>query len=155
MYAIYREILRAAGYSQSAWGDYATGHEQTAAEVISKDKASERTRDKKILYDKVALANISAAALELDAQQYGTKVQVAEAPTVTFPEISQFDPEKLARTIQLLDGARAASTLTKVKLWNPDWDESQISQEVDAIMQQDSFVDPSVGSETVWPPVGE
>lgn len=130
-YALYREILRAAGYSQSAWGDYGEASGQTATEVEDRDKASERTRDKKILYDKRAIAQQSSVALELDGKLFpGKGGGRFELPVVTFPDVSQEDPEKLARTLSLLDAAAAISTEQKVRRGNPDWDDDQVDEEV-------------------------
>ncbi|WP_295851205.1 phage portal protein [uncultured Microbacterium sp.] len=135
-FALYREILRAAGYSQSAWGDYsgAQGGAQTATEVDDRNKASERTRDKKILYDKAAISRQASVALELDAILFpGKGGGRFEQPTVTFPDVSQEDPEKLARTLSLLDAAGAISTWEKVARANPDWGEEEIKVEVGRI----------------------
>lgn len=133
-FGIYREILRKAGFSQSAWGDYAGERQQTATEVDAKDKASERTRDKKILYERVAISRAAQIALELDGLLFpGKGGGQFEPPTVVFPDVSQEDPEKLARTMQLLDAASAISLEQKVRRANPDWDDQQVATEVAAI----------------------
>lgn len=148
-FALYREILRAAGYSQSAWGDYSGGGEagmQTATEVDDRNKASERTRDKKILYDKAAISRQASVALELDGILFAGKGGGRyDQPTVVFPDVSQEDPEKLARTLSLLDAAGAISTWQKVVRQNPDWDEPAIKEEVARIQAERNQreVDPS------------
>jgi A118 family predicted phage portal protein len=138
-FALYREILRAAGYSQSAWGDYSGGQQgtQTATEVDDRNKASERTRDKKILYDKAAISRQASVALELDGKLFtGKGGGLFEQPVVTFPDVSQEDPEKLARTLSLLEAAGAISTYSKVKRANPDWDDTLIKKEVAKIREE-------------------
>lgn len=134
-YAIYREILRKAGYSPSAWGDYGSGGQITATEIDDRSKGSERTRDKKSLYDKRAIAEQTSVALEIDGRLFPGKGggRFSDPVTVTFPEVSQEDPEKTARTIQLLDAAGAASTKTLVKMWNPELEGDELDQEVAAI----------------------
>lgn len=134
-FGIYREILRKAGFSQSAWGDYtgARGN-MTATEVEDRDKASERTRDKKILRDRVALARAAQVALRIDGLVFRGKGGGAfEAPQVVFPDVSQEDPERLARTLTLLDTASAISLEQKVRRANPDWDDIAVGDEVKAI----------------------
>lgn len=161
-FAIYREILRAAGYSQSAWGDYSGGGQggtQTATEVDDRNKASERTRDKKILYDKAAISRQASVALELDGKLFpGKGGGRFEQPTVIFPDVSQEDPEKLARTLSLLDAAGAISTWEKVARANPDWSEDEIKVEVARIRKDRGTVpdpttfdgtDPAVDPEDV------
>lgn len=137
-FAIYREILRAAGYSQSAWGEYSGAQgTQTATEVDDRNKASERTRDKKILYDKAAISRQASVALELDGRLFpGKGGGRFEQPTVIFPDVSQEDPEKLARTLSLLDAAGAISTWEKVARANPDWGEDEIKAEVGRIREE-------------------
>ncbi|GAB2519530.1 phage portal protein [Paramicrobacterium agarici] len=142
-HAIYREILRSAGYSQSAWGDYGES-QQTATEVEDRDKASERTRDKKTLYDKTAIAEQSWVSLELDGLLFPGKggKTLDRRPNVVFPDVSQIDPEKSARTAQLLNAAGAASTETLVRRTNPDWDDPQVDEEVARIRSERSFAVP-------------
>ncbi|MBG9885133.1 hypothetical protein ABE10_00740, partial [Bacillus toyonensis] len=134
-FGIYREILRKAGFSQSAWGDYTgvTG-QMTATEVSERDKASERTRDKKILQERVAIARAASVALEIDGIVFpGKGGGRFDQPTVVFPDVSQEDPEKLARTLTLLDTASAISLEQKVRRANPDWEDDQVAAEVAAI----------------------
>lgn len=133
-FGIYREILRKAGFAQSAWGDYSGKGQMTATEVDDRDKASERTRDKKILQDRVAIARAASVALEIDGKVFpGKGGGRFEQPTVVFPDVSQEDPEKLARTLTLLDAAAAISLEQKVRRANPDWEDDQIRAEVAAI----------------------
>jgi len=131
-YAIYREILRKAGYSPSAWGDYGAGGAVTATEVVDRSAGSERTRDKKALFDKQAIGEQATVALELDGILFpGKGGGRFDKPTVvTFPEVSQEDPEKTARTAQLLAAAGAASIRTLVAMNQPDWDDKRIDTEV-------------------------
>lgn len=133
-FAIYREILRKAGFSPSAWGEYSGGSEMTATEVQDRKSASERTRDKKILRDRAAIARQSAVALELDGMLFpGKGGGRFDLPTVEFPDVSQESPEVLARTLSLLDAAGAISTEQKVRRANPDWEDSEVNAEVAAI----------------------
>lgn len=133
-FGIYREILRKAGFAQSAWGDYAGKGQMTAREVDDRDKASERTRDKKILQDRVAISRAASVALEIDGLVFpGKGGGRFDQPSVVFPDVSQEDPEKLARTLTLLDTASAISLEQKVRRANPDWDQDAIDTEVKAI----------------------
>lgn len=144
--AIYREILRKAGFSQSAWGDYrgdASGS-MTATEVQDRDKASERTRDKKILHERVAIGRAASVALELDGILFpGNGGGRFDQPNVVFPDVSQEDPERLARTLSLLDAAGAVSLEQKVRRTNPDWEDEQIAQEVQKIRNERTVPDPA------------
>lgn len=144
LYAVYREILRAAGYAQSSWGEYnGNGGQMTATEVNDRDKASERTRDKKALYDRRAIAEQAAVLLDIDAEVYGG-ASAGDMPVVTFPPASQVDPEKNSRTIQNLRAATVMTVRTGVETAHPDWDEERVGKEVDGLLaERPASPDPS------------
>lgn len=135
--ALKKEIASAVGYSEAHLGiDKArTGGSKTATAVSADLSDSERTRDKKAMYAKAALSNWAMVALEIDYAVFGgdTLGDMSEPPDVMFAPVSQADPEKTARTVQMLDAARAASRKEIVRTVHPDWDEQQIKDEVDAI----------------------
>ena len=132
-----KEIASAVGYSEAHLGIDRTrmGDNRTATAVTADLSDSERTRDKKALYAKAALSAWAMVALEIDYAVFGgdTLGDMNTAPVVTFAPVSQADPEKTARTVQMLDAARAASRREIVRTVHPDWDEQQVSDEVDAI----------------------
>lgn len=132
---IYREILRKAGFSPSSWGEYSGGQgAMTATEIDDRKSASERTRDKKILTDRGAIARQSSVALELDGLIFRGKGGGRFAvPDVEFPDQSQESPLVLAQTLSLLDAAGAISTEQKVRRANSDWDDEQVLAEVEKI----------------------
>ncbi|WP_350347253.1 phage portal protein [Agromyces sp. G08B096] len=133
-----KELASAVGYSESHLGlDDARG-ERTATDVQADLSDSERTRDKKALYAKAALARWSLAALEIDKAVFGgTDVgDLTSAPDVVFAPVSQADPEKMARTAQLLDAARAATRETIVRTVHPDWDDDEVKVEADGIRDE-------------------
>ncbi len=146
MSGIYKEILRKSGLSSSSWGDY-DGQQgaMTATEVTDRKSASERTRDKKLLHDRGAIARQSSVALELDGKVFpGKGGGLFDAPTVTFVDVSQEDPLVLAQTLSLLEAAGAISTEQKVRRFNPDWDDEQVNQEVAKIREdRGTVMDPT------------
>lgn len=136
--AIKREIASNTGYSPTHLGLKNEGGQQTATEVVADFTDSERTRDKKALYAKPALARLAQVALAIDGvlfPQQGGK-WYDELPDVEFAPVSQEDPEKRARSIQMLDMARAASTKRRVTLANPDMDTDEIDEEVKLILKE-------------------
>lgn len=132
--AVKRQIAQSAGYSVAHFGI----HDQitrTATEVTDDKADSERTRDKKALYVRPALSRLARTALAIDGLLFPGKggATIDGLPEVVFADVSQIDPEKNARTIQMLDAARAISTVTKVRAAHPDWAEKQIGDEVKLI----------------------
>ncbi|GAA0638162.1 hypothetical protein GCM10010174_70010 [Kutzneria viridogrisea] len=151
-------IVSDAGYSLQSFGmDSATA--ATATEVNSRDRKSETTRGRKQEYWRPELAEILETLQLVDATQFGSGI-TAEEPDVEWPDAATQDPESMARTLQLLQAAEAASTRTKVQMLHPDWDEQQIDDEVAAIRDEQgaSTADPiEVASQiaatgTVGPP---
>lgn len=129
--AVKRQIAESAGYSVAHFGI----HDQIArtATEVEDDKAdSEATRDKKALYVRPALSRLARTALAIDGLLFPGKggATIDGLPEVQFADVSQVDPEKTARTTQMLDAARAISTVTKVRANHSDWDETAIGEEV-------------------------
>jgi hypothetical protein len=135
---ITHDILRAAGYSPSSFGETngrATG--VTATEVVDRRELSETTRDKKSRYWSSALAPITAALLDVDRHVFGTPgVALDEDPAVSFGDQAQADVGDLARTAQALLAAEAASTDVRVRIVHPDWDDDQVDAEVARIFSE-------------------
>lgn len=138
--ALKKEIASAIGYSPTHLGiEQVRRGDKTATEVAADLSDSERTRDKKAMYAKAALARWSLAALEIDYAVFGGEAlgDLTVMPDVDFAPVSQADPEKLARTAQILDVARAASRETIVRTVHPDWDDDEVAIEVKAILAEE------------------
>lgn len=139
--ALKREIATTCGYSPVHLGlrDVQQGA-RTATEVTADLSDSERTRDKKALYAKPALAELAQVALAIDGIVFPGKggQWFDELPDVEFAEVSQVDPLKNAQTISMLDGARSVSILTRVRMAGQVPDE-EIQAEVDRIREEESL----------------
>ncbi|MBM0203532.1 phage portal protein [Micromonospora sp. STR1s_5] len=133
--ALVREVVRGAGYSASTFGEDSEGAAVTATEVRAKQSRSFTTRGRKIEYWRPALMRLWETALTIDAKVFKSKAKPV-LPTVEWPDGIAVDPEALARTIGLLEGAKAASTRTKVEMLHPDWDDKRIREEVKLIDSQ-------------------
>jgi hypothetical protein len=121
-------IVTSAGYSLQSFGmDSATA--ATATEVNSRDRKSETTRDQKIQYFAPELAELLETLMLVDNAQFGSGI-TAEEPEIEFGDSVSVDPESMARTLQLLEAAQAASTRTRVQMLHPEWDGDQVDEEV-------------------------
>lgn len=129
-------IVRGAGYSEQSFGeegDVAI----TATEVTARERDSFQTRGHKQLLWAPALAEIVETLLQVDAAKFRSGVTPAR-PDIEWPDGVADDPERVARTLQLLAAAEAASTETKVRRANPDWDDDQVMAEVARIKDETS-----------------
>lgn len=140
----YTELVRTAvttaGYSEQSFsqaGDVAI----TATEVAARYRKSLSTRDRKILLWRPETAYQAQVLLQVGASSFGWKVDGGTVPEVVFPDAVQPDVEANARTIQILDAAKAISTKMKVILANPDRkdDEQWINKEVGAIHEENQI----------------
>ena len=141
--ALIDQILDAAGYSPSTFG---RGGEAavTATEVVSKERKSDRTRDKKTRYWSQALEPLLTTWLELDGLIFGGGAQ--GEVKVKWADVSQPDPEVLSRTTETLNRAEAVSTQTKVLMLHPDWSEEEIAAEVALIQAETGQAVPEIGA---------
>jgi hypothetical protein len=124
-------IISDSGYSLQSFGMDSTTA-STATEVASRERKSHTTRDRKIEYWKPELAEILETLMLVDAAQFGSGI-TAEEPDIEFGDTVSQDPESVARTLQLLEAAQAASTKVRVEMLHPDWDDDQVTEEVDLI----------------------
>ncbi|WP_424183840.1 phage portal protein [Actinokineospora sp. G85] len=134
---ITHDVLRAAGYSPSTFGEIngrATG--VTATEVTDRRELSETTRDKKSRYWSAALGPLVGALLDVDAHVFGTPGVTGAEPVVEFGDQAQPDTGELARTAHALLTAEAASTEVRVRLVHPEWTGDQVDAEVGRIFAE-------------------
>lgn len=137
-----REIALATGYSVSHFGihDGSTGT-KTATEVNDDRTDSERTRDKKALYVRPALARLARTALAIDSLVFPNKggMIIEDLAEVEFAEVSQVDPLVRATTTQMLVAARAYSIETAVRAEQPDLDKDEVDAEVARIRDENGL----------------
>ena len=157
MLGLIGRVVTTAGYSQQTFGlsgDVAV----TATEVAARERKSLITRDKKIKYVRPRLGEILQALLKIGQVHFGWSVDPATPPTVNFPDAVQQDSASLAQTLALLETARAASTETKVKMFHPDWDDTQVGEEVKRITAEGTpppLTDPATFTGDTTPPADQ
>ena len=96
------------------------------------------TRDRKIRYWRPGLADITEALLGIDKALFGTPI-TPQRPSLEWPDGVSVDPEAQARTLQSLDQARAISIEQKVKTLHPDWEDDEVTEEVQRIMDENGM----------------
>ena len=152
MQQIVEDILRSSGYSAATFGEDETGS-VTATEVNSKTNRSRLTRSRKIRHWQPAIRDLVSKMLAIDvamgevARAAGESAFAGEdvdpsLVRVEFPQPQQ-SPVELAQTVNLLNQAQAISTLMKVRMAHPDWDDTQVQEEVDRIQGEGALTDPA------------
>ncbi|MFF9197331.1 phage portal protein [Streptomyces sp. NPDC014779] len=128
------QILRSAGYSTQTFGEQGDAA-VTATEVVSRNRMSFTTRNRKIVYWRPALDTAVETLLAIDKVVFGTNVTVGP-PTIEFGDSISEDPKTLAETAELLNRAEATSRDTLVRMLHPDWEDEQVEAEVDRILEE-------------------
>lgn len=142
---IIEQILRTTGYSAQTFGeDEGSRGAATATEVESREHRSLLTRDRKIRLWRSPTEEIISKLLAVDGAVFGGPAPADVEVDVTFGDGVAESLGELAATVNLLNQAGAASTKTKVALVHPDWDDEQISAEVELIDSQSAVPDPGL-----------
>lgn len=130
MQEIIATILRRAGLSEASFG--AAEGLETATGVKAKERMSTRTRAKKIMFWRDALADLAQVLADVNAAVFGG-ARLEQRPDVRFPTQAQGDLDTLAGTIAQLRAAQAMSLDTSVRLIHPNWDSETVNAEVDRL----------------------
>lgn len=132
--ALTRQAVQAAGYSAQSFGLGDTTA-VTATEVVARERKSMILRDQKGGYWLSALAEFAETLLQLDKTLRFSGV-APQRPTIAFGDSVSEDPKSVAETIELLARAQAVSTETKVRLRNPELDDTAVREETDRILKE-------------------
>jgi hypothetical protein len=146
--AMFRQIIRASGYSPASFGMTDDGGAMTATESRNKREMSINTRTTKARLFEAVLSDLLAVQIPIDAKQFGTGAVLSEALEITFPPaVADSDLERAA-VVQAMDIARAASTAVKVAYMHPTWDEKRVDDEVILVRSEFAIADPlALGSD--------
>lgn len=134
---LWATITRAAGLSADAFGETQDGAPMTARQVGTKKERTASTRGKKINYATRPLRSISFVLLELHALNGDTSITPSPVD-IEWPDASAPDPMALAQTLQYLEAAKAVSTRQKVLMLHPDWDDTDVDEEVQLIEDENA-----------------
>jgi hypothetical protein len=127
---LWKVIYKGAGLDGTEQGSE-NAPAETATGVNAKAGRKRSTRAVKIGYWSPQLRRLASVILQLDLIAFRTAGLLPGVPVeIEWPDAAAPDPESLARTIQLLDAARAISQRTKVEMLHPDWDTDQVEVEI-------------------------
>lgn len=129
-----RRIFAMAGYSPQSAGLDIDGRAESGTALNVRERRSLQTIDAKRAGWWHALREITEALLAVDKSVlHGPG---GEDVTVTFADNTQPDQQTVAETLDKLERAGAASTDSKVRMLNPDWDDDEVAAEVRRIHEE-------------------
>jgi A118 family predicted phage portal protein len=139
--AIARDIYSEAGYSPSTFG-LTDDVGITATEVAARERKTMTTRETKSRYWTAGLEDFLESVTAVDRFVFSKGEQVR--PKVMFPAAVSPTTDEVAKSVQLLNLAQAASVDTRVRMIHPDWTDEQVGAEVQRIMVEQSMTTPSI-----------
>lgn len=136
------QIIHGARYSQASFAD--TGDSDiTATEVRARQAKTATTRGRKIRLEKPAVQALIIKMLTVDQAVFATPGLDPTDLTVNFPPFVQDTTENNAQTVQTLRAAQLLSVETGVQMAHPDWDKTQVDEEVARIQAAQPLTDPA------------
>ena len=133
--------VKSAGYSPQSLGDYEAGSAMTATEVAARERKSISTTSKKQRYWQ-ELERLLYGLLQIDATYFASGIEPLPVK-IEWQAPASDSMKTLAETVKLMKEAEAASLRVRVAALHPDWDDSEVDEEVTAIQSESSAVDPT------------
>lgn len=147
--ALLRRIVSACGYSPLTFG-LADEVATTATEVDAKERDTNATRSVRTLLW-APYAQLATTLLEVDHAIGGGGAVASDELIIGWPPTHQQSERQRAETADLLRRAEAASTETLVRMLHPEWDETQVDDEVTLINDARTLVTAVPGYESEGP----
>lgn len=130
------QIISRAGYAPQTYGMHVEGQLSGTA-MRRRENKSYRTRDRKRRYARPALEAIAMTLMRLNKVLNPDAPAPDKPPTLVWREADQADPLEMAQVIELLARARAASREVRVRQAHPEWDDTQVHEEVARLAKED------------------
>ena len=142
--SLIRNIISMCGYSPQSFGLDIEGQAASGTALLIREKKSFSTRSKKLNYWSMPLERFLTSVLQLDGQLYHQgDIHNTDRVIVEFPDCMSTDITTMAGAVKMLHDAQAVSTYVKVKMTHPDWEEGEVQEEVNRIMQEFGTADPT------------
>ena len=142
--SLIRNIISMCGYSPQSFGLDIEGQAASGTALLIREKKSFSTRSKKLNYWSMPLERFLTSVLRLDGELYHQgDIHNTDRVIVEFPDCMSTDITTMAGAVKMLHDAQGVSTYIKVKMTHPDWEEGEVQEEVNRIMQEFGVADPA------------
>lgn len=141
--ALVKKAIEGAGYSASTFGESGSlgGAALTATEIRAREARSYRTRDRKTRALSSAIEAAVFKLLSVDAA-LGAEGVIPATVTVTFPDGVTESPKEKAEVARAMADSGSYSLRERVRYAHPDWEDSKIDAEVQAITEDKAAATP-------------
>ena len=141
--ALIRNIISMCGYSPQSFGLDIEGQAASGTALLIREKKSFSNRSKKLNYWSMPLERFLTGVLQLDSELYHEgDIHSTDRVIVEFPDCMSTDITTMAGAVKMLHDAQAVSTYVKVKMAHPEWEEGEVQEEVNRILQEFGVADP-------------
>jgi len=138
-------IIATAGYSPQSFGLNIEGRADSGTALRVRERKSLKTQGKKQRYFRKPIEDLLHLVLVVDNMLLGNRgTNLNIRPRVSFADGIPDDPHQMADSLQKINQAEAMSIQTKVEWLHPDWDESQVEEEVKRIKQEKGMDVPDI-----------
>lgn len=131
-------IISSAGYSPQSLGLNIEGRAESGTALNIRERKSFATKGKKENYWQAALKKLIHGMILVYNAELGGKLEDDVTVNISFNDGSTSISE-LATSLKMITDAQAASADTKVRLLHPDWEEDQVTKEVQRIIDENGL----------------
>lgn len=132
-------IITSAGYSPQSFGLNISGRAESGTALSIRERKSFATKGKKENYWQQAIKRIITLMTLIENEELNGAFEPDLEINVAFNDSITNNLTELSTSVKMLSDALAASTETKVRLIHPDWNEAQIEEEVQKIMDENGI----------------
>ena len=132
-------IITSAGYSPQSFGLNIAGRAESGTALNVRERKSFITTSKKQAYWEEPLKNLVKLMLLAYNEVLGGKIMSdPESLTIEFCDSVSNNLGEISNSLKTLSDAKAISTETKVRMAHPEWNDSQVDEEVQKILDDDA-----------------
>jgi len=129
------QIIAQCGYSPQTFGLGIEGYAESGTALHIRERKSLLTREKKSRYWQPAIRELIWQMQLLDMQSgLASKSYTAQEIEVVLQDSVVTDEKEKSETLRNLDQAKAVSTWTKIKMVHPEWNEEDVEEEAQRIL---------------------
>lgn len=143
-------IITSAGYSPQSFGLNIAGRAESGTALNVRERKTYGTTNKKQAYWEGALKDIVNAMCTIKNAFLGGGFTCELDVNIAFMDSVSNNTAETATSVKTLADAKAISTETKVRMVHPEWTDTQIEEEVERILNDESAGMPQDNPEDVF-----
>lgn len=133
-----KQIVNQCGYSPSTFGLDIQGRAESGTALRIRERKSFLTREQKSRYWQTQIKSLLIMMQQMSNISLNKFNKIIDV-NIELEDSIIVDSSEQSNTIKNLDQARAISTLIKVKMLHPDWNNEQINEEVKRIQDEEGI----------------